>query len=81
MERSLAHRAVAKEELGDVVGLLVAHRVGHPDAQRYVAADDAIAAHHAVLHIEEVHGTALAFYETGALAVEFGHHLFRVAAQ
>src|SRR5215212_9527372 len=80
VEGALANGAVAQVELADVVGLLVAHGVGDTHPQGYVPADDAVAAHEPVVHVEEVHGAALALHEARALAVEFGHDLLGIAA-
>ena len=44
-------------------------------------ADDAVAAHQPVLHVEEVHGAALALHEARTLAVELGHYLVGIAAK
>src|SRR5215210_4923764 len=81
MEGTLADRAVPEIELGDVVGLLVTHGVGNADPDGYVTAYDAVAAHKATLDVEEVHGAALAFYETRLPAVELGHDLFGSTAK
>ena len=81
MEGAVVDRAVAEVELGDAVGALVALRVGHADPERNVAADDAVAAHEAVLDVEQVHRAALAPDQAGALAVQLGHHLARGGAE
>src|SRR5829696_2057845 len=81
VEGALADRTVTEIELGDVVGLLVAHGVGDADAEGYMPADDAVAAHQAALDVEEVHGAALALYEARLLAVELCHDLFGITTQ
>src|SRR5215208_6130464 len=81
VEGALAHRTVPEIELGDVVGLLVAHGVGDANPERYMPADDAVAAHQAALDVEEVHRAAFALYESCPLAVELGHDLFGITAQ
>src|SRR5215203_2069538 len=80
VEGALADGAVAQVELADVVGLLVAHGVRDAHPKGYVPADDAVAAHEPVVHVEEVHGAALALHQPRAPAVELGHDLFGVAA-
>src|SRR5215204_5962902 len=81
VEGALADRTVTEIELGDVVGLLVAHGVGDADAEGYMPADDAVAAYQAALDVEEVHGAALALYEARLLAVELCHDLFGITTQ
>ena len=73
MEGAGLHRTVAEEELADVVGLPVAHRVGEPHTQGDVAADDPVAAPEAAVDVEQVHRPALAPDQTVFTAVELGH--------
>ena len=68
-----ADGALAEEDDGDPVLAAVLRREGGAGRDRDVAADDAVAAEHVVLLVEEVHRAAEAPRAAGDLAEELGH--------
>ena len=79
-EGALVGRAVAEHAQGDLVGALVVAGERHPGGQRQVAADDAVAAHEAVLEVEHVHRPAAPVRDAVLAAEQLGHHAVGVRA-
>ena len=69
---------IPEEADADFIATFHLDGLGHTGRQREWAADQRIASHEAVLHVEDVHGTAAPFGGTGFLRKKFCHDLFRV---
>jgi hypothetical protein len=78
VERADVHRAVAEITDRNAIGALVAQRVRGTGGEGQMPADDAVAAVQAVLGVEQVHRSALALRDTGALAEQLDHDLVRI---
>src|SRR5437763_9598875 len=80
VDLSLVGRAVA--EIGDRDQPVVAIAIGEGEAgaERYLRADDAMAAKEALLAREHMHRAALALRQAAAASGEFGQHALRVHA-
>ena len=80
VEGAFVDRAVAEERNGDVFGLPELLRERGADRDRRTAADDAVCAEHAELHVADVHAAAFAFAVAGGAAVELREHAVELAA-
>jgi hypothetical protein len=74
VDLALVGRAVAHIGVADVAIALVAVGQRQAGAERYLGADDAVAAVEAGLDVEHVHRAALAARRTARAAGQLGHH-------
>ena len=77
MELSLVDSAVAEEADHDLVAAAVLDGQREPHGDGQVTAHDGVSPHEALLHVEQVHGSALAAAGARDLAHQLGHHGIR----
>jgi hypothetical protein len=77
VERADRHRALAEEAQGDAPVFAVFRRERDAGRERDVAADDAVAAEHVVLFVEEVHRAAEPLRRPGLLPPKLGEQRAR----
>ena len=80
MDRALVDRAVTHVGQGNSIGVEIFLRVSNADTERNLPADDAVTAIKMLLHVEEMHRTALAARAAGDFAEEFRHAGIRIDA-
>jgi hypothetical protein len=64
----------------DLVAPLHLDALGYPGGQRERPADQRVSAHEAVLHVEDMHGSAPALADTGFPGEQFRHDFLRIGA-
>ena len=74
MHDALVDGAIAEEGDGDLVRASLAGGHGGADGEGDAGADDAVGAEHALGHVRDVHGAALALVGAGGALEDLGHH-------
>ena len=80
MEGALVVGGVAEEADADLVAALHLDGLGNAGRERKRSADQCVAAHETVLHVEDVHGAAAPLADAGLLAKQLRHDRARVRA-